>query len=177
MPNGAAHEGTSLERIAQNIRRCQRCGLWKGAIYAVPGEGPRTAKAILVGQNPGAEENKVGRPFVGRSGKYLNGVLERDGIDREELFITSVVKHATPKNRKPDEVEAAACMPYLIEQIGIIKPKIIVLMGALAQTLPMDEGITYIKTCHPAAAMRFPKFREVFESDIKRFKTQLDVLP
>ncbi len=143
----------------------------------VIGEGPRNAKVMLIGQNPGKEEIKSGRPFVGRAGKYLDKVLEKNKINRKKLFITSVVKHATPKNRKPTAKEIKKELPFLLKQIRTIKPKIIVLMGEIAwKTLPCvkgkekDKKIKIIKTYHPAAAMRFPKIKKKFEDDFKYLK-------
>lgn len=132
----------------------------------VLGEGPGNAQIMLVGQNPGGEEVKIGRPFVGRSGKYLNSLLVRNKIDRNQLYITSLVKQSTPRNRRPTEQEIRRWMPYLIDEIKRIRPKIIFLMGEIAWRTPRFKGIDYIETYHPAAAMRFPKSRERFERDI-----------
>lgn len=145
--------------------RCLRCA--HGG-KPVPGEGPQQADVMLIGQNPGAEEARVGRPFVGRSGKYLNEVLRKNGIRRESLFITGLVKCQTPHNRKPNAEEIRNCIPFLVEQIQRIKPKVIVLMGEVAWKTPRLEGIRYIETYHPAAAMRFPKVRKIFEEDFRR---------
>ena len=128
---------------------------------------------MLVGQNPGAEEDKTGRPFVGRAGKFLNAVLAKNGINREELFVTNIVKHVTPKNRKPLPDEIEACLPYLITQVRKVKPKIVVLMGAVAWLAPRVEGVTYVETYHPSAAMRFPKMRKKFEEDLCVLKGHL----
>lgn len=128
---------------------------------------------MLVGQNPGAEENKTGRPFVGRAGKFLNKVLAKNGIIREELFVTNIVKHVTPKNRKPSPDEIAACAPYLEAQVNAIKPKIIVLLGVVAWQAPRVEGVEYIETYHPSAAMRFTKIRKKFEEDFRVLKELL----
>jgi DNA polymerase len=105
---------------------------------------------------------------VGRAGAFLNAILKKNVIDRKSLYITSVVKHKTPQNRKPKSDEIKACMPYLIQQIREINPDIIVLMGKVAWKTPPQKGITYIKTYHPAAAMRFPRFKEKFETDLKK---------
>lgn len=128
---------------------------------------------MLVGQNPGEEEDKTGRPFVGRAGKFLNTVLGKNNIARERLFITNVVKHKTPQNRTPRSDEIRACLPYLTEQIVEIEPKIIVLMGKVAQQIPRRGDIEYILTYHPAAAMRFPKMRGKFEEDFATLKELL----
>lgn len=160
----------SLGEIGKEIEGCRECGLWKGAKNAVPGEGPADARIMLVGQNPGAEEDKTGRPFVGRAGRYLDRVLEDNCIDRASLFITSVVKHKSPGNRRPTQDEIGACLPYLLRQIEEIRPDIIVLMGKVAQGIPRREGIGYLETCHPAAAMRFPEMGERFERNIQRLR-------
>jgi len=156
----------ALEELSYKIYACKRCRLWQGAKHGVPGEGPLDAKVMLIGQNPGAHEDEVGRPFVGLSGKFLNKVLVENGLKREELFITSIVKHVSPKNRKPLPDEVAACLPYLIAQISFIRPKIIVLLGASAKETPRVEGIEYIEAIHPSAAMRFTKMRVKFEGQI-----------
>lgn len=128
---------------------------------------------MLIGQNPGAEEEKVGRPFVGRSGKYLDSVLHKNGIEREKLFITSVVKCRTPGNRKPTAKEISDCMPLVVRQIKKIKPRLVVLMGEVAWQTLRFEGIRYIETYHPAAAMRFPKIRARFEEDFRKLGKEL----
>jgi uracil-DNA glycosylase family 4 len=128
---------------------------------------------MLVGQNPGAEEDKTGKPFVGRAGKFLNKVLAKNDIKREELFVTNLVKHVTPKNRKPLPDEIAACAPYLVAQVNAIKPKIVVLMGTVAWQAPRVEGVEYVETYHPSAAMRFTKMRKKFEEDFRVLKELL----
>lgn len=159
-----------LDVLAEEIRACRKCRLWEGAMNAVPGEGPEDALAMLIGQNPGAEEDREGRPFLGRSGRFLDSILEKNGLSRKRFFITGVVKHLSPGNRMPKGDETEACMPYTVKQIGLIGPQIVVLMGELAKKVPRQKGITYIATCHPAAAMRFPKYREIFERDIREFR-------
>ena len=138
------------------------------------GEGPVDAKIMFIGQNPGKEEGKQGKPFVGRSGRYLNEVLAKNEIDRKKLYITSVVKQITPRNRKPTSQEINYWMPYLIEEINRIKPRVILLMGQVAWMTPRFENIRYIETYHPAAAMRFPKIRKKFENDIRELSACLN---
>ena len=141
----------------------------------MPGEGPLNAKVMFVGQNPGGDEDETGRPFVGRAGKFLTKALVENGIKREEVFITNIVKHVSPQNRKPFDDEVAACLPYLIAQINVIKPKIIVLLGASAKDTPRLDGIEYIQVIHPSAAMRFTKMRDLFKKQVaelaERIKT------
>ena len=138
--------------------------------HVVYGEGPDHAKIMLIGQNPGKEEIRQNRPFVGRTGKYLNEVLRKNNLDRSQLYITSVVKQATPKNRKPTVGEIKYWMPYLIKQIKRVKPEIIVLMGKVAQETPRFKDIKYIETYHPTSAMRFPGARKRFEEDFSKLK-------
>jgi len=140
----------------------------------VAGEGPPDARVMLIGQNPGAEEAKKGRPFVGRAGKYLDKVLRDNHIDRSTLYITSVVKETTPGNRKPTAQEVSYWMPYLLEEIRRVKPGIVVLMGQVAWKTPRLENIKYVETYHPAAAMRFPKARGKFEDDFKKLKKDVE---
>jgi uracil-DNA glycosylase len=156
----------ALEDLNLQIYDCKKCRLWQGAKHGVPGEGPLTAKVMLIGQNPGADEDETGRPFVGRAGKFLTKVLSEFGIKREDLFVTNIVKHVSPQNRKPYFNEVAACLPYLNMQISTIRPKIIVLLGASAKETPRLEGIEYIQIIHPSAAMRFTNMREKFREQI-----------
>ncbi len=156
----------SIEEINTEVYGCKRCRLWQGAKHGVPGEGPLNAKVMFVGQNPGADEDEQGRPFVGRAGKYLTRTLVEFGINREEVYITNIVKHVSPQNRKPYDDEVRACLPYLIAQIRIIKPQIIVLLGESAKETPRIDGIEYIQIIHPSAAMRFTKMREKFRAQI-----------
>jgi DNA polymerase len=128
---------------------------------------------MLVGQNPGKEEVKQERPFVGRSGKYLNSVLRKSGLDRRKFYLTGVVKQPTPRNRKPTAEEIKRWMPSLVAEIKEVKPDIVVLMGRVAWRTPRFEGIDYMETYHPAAAMRFPKIRQKFERDIGKLKRKI----
>ena len=91
----------ALEDLNLQIYGCRKCRLWQGAKHGVPGEGPLNSKVMMVGQNPGEIEDETGKPFVGRAGKFLTKVLAENGIKREELFITNIVKHISPQNRKP----------------------------------------------------------------------------
>jgi DNA polymerase len=137
------------------------------------GEGPEDADVMLVGQNPGKEEVKQGRPFVGRAGQYLNQALEKNGLDRGKLYLTGVVKEPTPGNRKPKAKEIDRWMPSLVAEIKEVKPEVIVLMGRVAWKTPRFQGIDYMETYHPAAAMRFPKIRKKFEKDIRKLTRKI----
>lgn len=163
----------TLGELNEEICKCHKCRLWQTAKHAVPGEGPTNAKLVLVGQNPGKEEDATGKPFIGRAGKFLNKALAENGIKREENFITNIVKHVTPNNRKPLPDEIEACKPYLKTQLETIKPKTVVLMGVVAAETPRLHGIEYVETVHPSAAMRFTKMRKKFLDDFKRLRQQL----
>jgi DNA polymerase len=129
----------------------------------VPGEGPLDAPIMLVGQNPGTEEAKRGRPFVGRAGKYLDSVLEKSGLSRRDLYITNLVKETTPHNRRPSRAEIRVWAPLLASEMELVRPGVVVLMGGVARSAPRIPGVRYIETVHPAAAMRFPAMRRRFE--------------
>lgn len=160
----------TLEQLNEQILNCRKCRLWKGAKHAVPGEGPKNARLLLVGQNPGEEEDKTGKPFVGRAGKFLNKVLMENRMNRQDLFVTNIVKHRTPNNRKPKKDEIEACLPYLLSQIEEIRPRIVVLMGEVAWLTRRRKGTVYFETYHPAAAMRFPRASEKFKRDFAEIK-------
>jgi len=174
-----------LEKLNQKIRNCKKCSLWKLRKNAVPGEGPAEAKIIIIGQAPGAEENKAGRPFVGRAGKFLNQLLKIAKIKREKAFITSPIKCFPPKNRKPIRKEIKSCLPHLKKQIGIINPKKFILLGEVAFSVffPKKElssfrgkwlrknGQKYFATYHPAAGLRFPKIKKILEKDFRKLKS------
>jgi len=162
-----------MEEFSHQIYGCRKCRLWEGAKHAVPGEGPLDAKVMFVGQNPGADEDELGRPFVGRAGKYLTKTLNEYGIRREDVFITNIVKHVSPQNRKPFDDEVRACLPYLTAEINFIKPKIIVLLGASAKETLRIDGVEYIQVIHPSAAMRFTKMREKFRQQIGEVAKQI----
>ncbi|MHA1743836.1 MAG: uracil-DNA glycosylase [Candidatus Heimdallarchaeota archaeon] len=173
-----------LDKLNKSIRSCKKCELWRIRINAVPGEGPERSNIFILGQNPGKNEDIQGRPFVGVSGKFLEELLASIGLNRKEVFITGAVKCHTPKNRRPTKHEIEACKPYLLEQIKIIKPKIIVLLGSVAAEAIFGDGkinkfrgklidkngILYFSTFHPAAGLRFPKIRKKMEEDFKKLK-------
>ncbi|XHH08823.1 MAG: uracil-DNA glycosylase family protein [Candidatus Bathyarchaeia archaeon] len=167
----------SLQEISIQVQQCKKCRLWQTAKNGVPGEGPVDAEIIVVGQNPGAEEDETGRPFVGRAGKFLTKTFAEFGIKREQVFITNIVKHTSPENRKPYPDEVAACLPYLNQQIAIIKPKIVVLLGASAKETPRVDGIEYFEIVHPSAAMRFTKMREKFRGQIAELVKKIQQQP
>jgi uracil-DNA glycosylase len=158
----------AIEELNYQVYNCRKCRLWEGAKHGVPGEGPVNAKIIVVGQNPGMEEDETGGPFVGKAGKYLTKALSEQGLKREDIFITNIVKHISPKNRAPYSDEITECLPYLIEQIEIVKPKKILLLGTAAHQTPRLKSIAYFELVHPSAALRFPKLGKKFEEQLSR---------
>jgi DNA polymerase len=159
-----------LETVAEEAEGCTRCVLSEGRTQVVFGTGDPHADLMFVGEGPGAEEDKQGLPFVGRSGKLLDKLmLEELGITREAVYITNVVKCRPPGNRDPKSDEIAACRPYLEAQIAAISPKVVMTLGNFASRTLLDTktGITKLRgkeypfgdavlipTFHPAAALR-----------------------
>jgi len=175
-----------LLKLEKRIKECRRCRLWSIRVNAVPGEGPANAKIMFLGQNPGRNEDAQGKPFVGMSGKFFEKLLSQIGLERSEVFITGVVKCHTPKNRPPVKDEVEACKPFFLEQIRIIKPRLIVVLGNVAfkalfptekvslskshGKLMRKRGIAYFPTFHPAAGMRFPSVRRKMEEDFEKLE-------
>lgn len=121
-----------LEKIAQEVRKCSKCGLGSSRTNAVPGEGSPNARIVFVGEGPGADEDAQGRPFVGRAGQLLDKIIAAMGLKRSDVFICNVLKCRPPDNRDPRPEEIISCMPYLQTQIELINPEIIVALGAHA---------------------------------------------
>jgi uracil-DNA glycosylase family 4 len=179
----------TLQEIAEKVRKCTRCDLYKTATKAVPGEGDSKAELVCVGEAPGAKEDETGRPFVGQAGQLLTKILAAIDLTREQVFICNVLKHRPPGNRNPLPEEVEACSPYLIRQLELIKPKVIVAFGTFAaQTLlqtktPLGQlrglvhryhGIPLIVTYHPAALLRNPAWKRPTWEDVKLARRILD---
>jgi uracil-DNA glycosylase len=171
------------DAVESEISACHRCSLSETRKNAVPGEGPKRARIMLIGEAPGAQEDVTGKPFVGSCGKLLDQALAKAGLERSEVFITSVVKCRPPENRQPKRIEVQACLPYLKSQIEAIKPDVICLMGNVAtKALLGKTGVTkmhgevfddrFLVTFHPAALLRNRKLEETFISDLKKLSTQ-----
>lgn len=171
-----------LAQIAAEVNVCTQCKLHRGTIKAVPGEGPATAKIMFIGEAPGFNEDRQGRPFVGASGQFLSELLALVGLRRQDVFIANVVKHRPPNNRDPEPDEIAACGLFLERQINVIDPRVIVTLGrfSMAKWFP-NERITRIHgqprwvgerlivpMMHPAAALHQPQNRPLLEADFQR---------
>lgn len=153
---------SKLESLADRMQKA-----FKGKII-VPGKGPFDSNVVIIGQNPGEQEEKSGMPFVGRSGKFLTKTLEKNGIDRNLIYITNLVKFRTKNNAEPTQDYIDKSMPFLLEELRAINPKIVVLLGKMSWNVPEIEGAEYFRVYHPSAAMRFNKMRERFESDFEK---------
>ena len=191
----------TLSKLQQAARECRGCPLWIPATQTVFGEGPWAAQVMLVGEQPGDLEDRAGHPFVGPAGKLLNSALEEAGIDRSQVYVTNSVKHfkfvAIERGRrlhkKPNSAEIRACNPWLQEEIHLIKPRVIVALGATAAQVllgkqfrvtqdrgkpvpsPLAEAI--IATVHPSSILRAPDHREEakqeFIADLKQVAAYL----
>ncbi len=171
------------EELEQSINGCNRCKLYKTRQNIVFGTGNKNARVMFIGEGPGADEDIQGEPFVGRAGKLMNLAFETLEIDRNEVYIANVVKCRPPSNRNPENDEAMACLNYLRNQVILVKPEIIVLLGsvALKNILGQEYGITasrgkwferkgikYMPTWHPAALLRDETKKIDFINDLKK---------
>jgi len=189
-----------MEKIADEVRVCVKCSLWKKRRNAVPGEGNIDTFVVFVGEAPGYWEDVKGLPFVGAAGKILNALLTKIGLPRDHVFITNVVKCRPPENRDPQPYEVETCTSfYLNRQIMLTQPKIIVtlgrhstayilskagletkasegitqLHGKVIQTQFMNLPVSVIPMFHPAAVLHNPKYRDALEKDFDLLKNQL----
>ncbi len=174
----------NLISLHRGIQKCQKCRLSDTRTHAVPGEGPRTARIMFIGEAPGAKEDEDGRPFRGRSGRFLDELLVSIDMVRDEIYITSSVKCRPPGNRDPRPDELRTCHEAWLEhQIEILDPELVVLLGKTALYQALGEngslhkvhgcltwhrGRVFLPTYHPAAGMRFPNIRRAMQQDFAR---------
>jgi uracil-DNA glycosylase family 4 len=179
----------ALETLAEQISVCTKCDLYKGRTKAVPGEGPTHAEIMFIGEGPGANEDKQGRPFVGAAGKFLDQLLAQADVTRADVWITNIVKCRPPGNRDPQMIEIETCTSnYLENQIKIVNPSIIVTLGrhSMSRFFP-DAKITQIHgqmqkvgkrfiipMFHPAAALHQDRFKPMLLEDFARLPAQLE---
>ncbi len=171
-----------LETIKQNVIKCTKCDLCKTRTNAVPGKGNFQSDVIFVGEAPGRNEDKNGEPFIGVAGKKLSIALDEAGISREDVYITNIVKCRPPNNRVPNTNERDTCKEYLKQEISIIKPKIICILGNTAFNsilggseiikfrgkVVRKDNLLYFLTIHPAATIYNQKLIDVLKNDIIR---------
>lgn len=180
-------QAKTLDELHKEIEQCERCPLAQGRGRAVPGEGPADARIMFIGEGPGFQEDRQGRPFVGPAGQFLNELLASIGLDRTKVYITNVVKSRPPNNRDPQPDEIAACAPWLEQQIAIIRPKIIVTLGrfSMARYFPGQTigrihgthkkvGDQYVFAMyHPAAALHQDALKQTLRADIQKLPALL----
>ncbi len=181
--------GATLDAISALVRECRKCALCEGRRNAVPGEGPAEARLVVVGEGPGATEDETGRPFVGRAGELLSEILAAIELPRDQVFICNIVKCRPPNNRRPQQDEIEACVPYLYAQLAQIKPAVIVAMGGTAAETLLDtkqslaslrnrvhsfRGTPLIVTYHPAALLRNPHWKKPTWDDVRIARQLLD---
>ena len=179
---------SNLEELENSIKGCNKCKLCGGRNNIVFGVGNENADIMFIGEGPGADEDAQGIPFVGKAGQLMNKAFEGIGLKRDDVFIANIVKCRPPQNRNPEKDEVEACIDYLRNQVMIIKPKIIVLLGnvALKNILGEEYGITkargkwiekkgiwYLPTFHPAALLRDESKKIDFWKDLKRIMEKL----
>ena len=177
-----------LEELAAEICVCVKCPLHESRTMAVPGDGRPSAKLMIIGEAPGKDEDLSGHPFVGASGKFLNSVLEGTGISRDDFFVTNTVKCRPPKNRTPKRLEVDTCTSnYLFEQIELINPKLIMLLGGVAAKKLLGvksvneargrviehEGRRYIVGYHPAVRFYREDLAEKVREDFALLKGEI----
>ena len=181
---------STLPELEQAMAGCKRCVLHEHRTTIVFGEGDPKARLMLVGEGPGANEDTTGRPFVGVAGQLLDRILWAAGFAREEVYIANVVKCRPPGNRLPEPSEVAACFPCLLTQIRLIKPSLIVCLGALATQSLVDSrakitkvrgewyekaGMKVMPTFHPAALLRDPSKKKPVWDDFKKVREAHDL--
>ena len=176
-----------MEELQEAIKNCNKCKLCTGRKNIVFGVGNENAKIMFIGEGPGADEDAQGEPFVGKAGKLMNNAFDAIGLKREDVYIANIVKCRPPNNRDPEADEVSACINYLRNQVMIIRPKIIVLLGRIAlQNILGPEykitasrgkwiekkGILYMPTWHPAALLRDETKKIDFLNDLKEVTTK-----
>jgi uracil-DNA glycosylase len=180
-----------LEQVARDVAVCTACALSRSRSRTVPGEGAPNADIMFIGEAPGFNEDKQGRPFIGQAGQFLGELLASIGLARSSVFITNVVKCRPPNNRDPLPEEINACDSFLQTQIQAIRPKMIVTLGrhSMAKFFPGEsisrvhgkerrrDGIIYVPMYHPAAALHQPALRTVIEEDFRKLPELLAALP
>jgi DNA polymerase len=182
-------KASSLDELNSLIKSCQECSLGKTRTNFVFGVGNPNADVMLIGEAPGAEEDKQGIPFVGRAGKLLNDILKAINFSRDEVYIANIVKCRPPGNRNPLPNEMETCLPYLYKQIDLIQPKLILCLGLVAANglLKLKSSLTKMRgniydingiktmiTYHPAALLRNPAWKRSVWEDIQKFKKLYD---
>jgi uracil-DNA glycosylase family 4 len=185
-------KAAALEAIRKDIGPCDRCELSKARNNIVFGDGDPNARLMFVGEGPGADEDAQGLPFVGRAGQLLNNMISAMGLRRDQVYIANIVKCRPPQNRVPEPVEANTCVPFLFRQIDVIRPEVIVALGATAATYMLGgksplsalrgrihqaRGAKLIVTYHPAYLLRDPRQKKEAWADLQIAMSELGLKP
>ena len=188
----ASDRAAALQLIRDEIGDCTRCALHKGRNKIVFGDGSPAARLMFVGEGPGADEDAQGLPFVGKAGQLLNNMISAMGLRREEVYIANVVKCRPPGNRVPEPEEGATCSPFLFRQIDVIRPEVLVALGATAATWLLGarqplaglrgrvhsvRGTKLIVTYHPAYLLRDPRQKKEAWADLQIAMKELGLKP
>ncbi len=188
----AEQRHSALEAVRDLIGECQRCQLAQGRNKLVFGVGDPNAQLMFVGEGPGADEDTQGEPFVGRAGQLLNNMITAMGLNREQVYIANIVKCRPPQNRKPEPEEARTCLPFLERQIEIVRPRVLVALGATAATYLLGmrgsigamrgrihdyRGIQTVVTYHPAFLLRDPTQKKEAWKDLQMAMAALGIKP
>lgn len=178
----------SWAQFMSDVSGCERCGLRAGCANVVPGEGNPNARLMFIGEGPGADEDRLGRPFVGRAGQLLTKMIEAAGWERNDTYICNVVKCRPPGNRTPTDEEAAACLSHLRAQFALVRPEVIVLLGSTAGKAIIGKefrvtrdrgkwvyikGIWMMPTFHPSALLRDESYKRPAWEDFKAVRDKL----
>lgn len=180
----------TLQELGESLQGCQRCKLSRlGRSQVVFGTGNPKAAVMFVGEAPGFHEDRQGEPFVGAAGKLLNDLLQSAGLSRAEIYIANVIKCRPPDNRDPEPDEVDTCKPFLLQQIDLIKPKLVCTLGNWATQTILEKKVGIMKVrgqairlkdfvvfplLHPAAALHQGNLREPLHEDFRKLKAYLD---
>lgn len=182
-------EADSLDGLEQMISNCRKCPLWETRNKLVFGTGNPNADIVVIGEAPGAEEDKQGKPFVGAAGKLLTKILEAINFSRDDVYICNILKSRPPGNRRPEANEVEACIPYLYKQLTLVKPKFILALGLTAAKSLLGtnkamkdlrgsvhdwHGISMLITYHPAALLRNPQWKRPTWEDVQLLRRLYD---
>jgi DNA polymerase len=182
-----------MEKLIKQINDCVACPLCEGGGKAVPGEGAFNKKIMIIGEAPGRQEAKTGKPFQGKAGELLNRVLEGAGLERDDFFITNIVKHRPPENRNPSKEEIITCFPFIEKQINNLRPGLIVTLGKVSSQFILNTNknmremrgqmvsvamaggrYSVFPSLHPAAAIYDWKWEKFLDKDFATIKNIID---
>ena len=186
--NGVVGVTVSWAELMEHISACQACDLRAGCNRVVPGEGDPEAQIMFIGEGPGADEDRLGRPFVGRAGELLTKMIHAIGLERTSVYICNVVKCRPPQNRTPLPEEMDACKGFLRAQVALVRPKIIVLLGSTAGKAVLGDqfrvtrdrgrwvekkGVWFMPTYHPSALLRDEALKRPAWEDFKAVRDKM----